>query len=73
MFSKKAYESCSRNRIVRKIFLCHRFLGSITTRKMFGSFAFHIMTFQSCMASGETLSTVVTNHLVLTKKKIKQN
>jgi hypothetical protein len=46
----------------------------MTIGKMFGSFAFHIMTFQSCMASGEILSIAVTNHLVLLiNEKIKQN
>jgi hypothetical protein len=42
--------------------------------KVFGSFAFHIVTFQSCMASDETLSTMVTSQSrLLTKKKIQQN
>jgi hypothetical protein len=46
----------------------------MTIEKMFGRFAFHIVTFLSYMASDETFLTIVTNHSrSLTKKKIKQN
>jgi hypothetical protein len=46
----------------------------MTIGKVFGSFAFHIVTFQSCMASDEIVSTIVTSHSrLLTKKKIRQN
>jgi hypothetical protein len=46
----------------------------MTPGKMFGSFAFHIVTLQSFMGSGGTLSTAVTSHSVLLiKKKIRQN
>jgi hypothetical protein len=46
----------------------------MTIGKVFGSFAFHIVTFQSCMASDETLLKMVTSHSkLLTKKKIQQN